>query len=253
MLVLGVDTATAAVTAVLAEVTDDGVRELATEVTVAGRAHGERLAPAIETVLTTTGHTPGDLAAVVAGTGPGPFTGLRVGLVTATALGQALAIPTYDVCTLDALGAAAGPGRVLVATDARRREIYWATYLDGIRQTEPAVNKPADIAGEPAMRVAGESAVGTAGEPAVGVAGEPAVGIVGGLGVDRAVGDGAAKYAEILGVPVADEPRYPVGTALIALAADRIRAGAPGETLVPRYLRRPDVTPAAAPKPVSAR
>jgi tRNA threonylcarbamoyl adenosine modification protein YeaZ len=221
VLVLGVDTATAAVTAVLAEVTDDGVRELATEVTVAGQAHGERLAPAIETVLTATGHAPADLSAVVAGTGPGPFTGLRVGLVTATALGQTLAIPTYDVCTLDALGAVAGPGRVLVATDARRKEIYWASYLDGVRQTEPAVAKPAEVAA--------------------------------GLAVDRAVGDGAAKYAEVLGVPVADEPRYPVGTALVALAADRIRAGAPTETLVPRYLRRPDVTPAAAPKPVSTR
>ncbi|GAA1342782.1 tRNA (adenosine(37)-N6)-threonylcarbamoyltransferase complex dimerization subunit type 1 TsaB [Actinocatenispora thailandica] len=233
MLVLGVDTATAAVTAVLAEVTDDGVRELATEVTVGGQAHGERLAPAIETVLTATRHVPADLAAVVAGTGPGPFTGLRVGLVTATALGQTLAIPTYDVCTLDALGAAAGPGRVLVATDARRREIYWAVYLDGVRQTEPAVAKPADVATGPAMAAGGAPA--------------------GGPGVERAVGDGAAKYAEILGVPVADEPRYPVGTALVALAADRIRAGAPTETLVPRYLRRPDVTPAAAPKPVSAR
>ncbi|BCJ37816.1 hypothetical protein Athai_53190 [Actinocatenispora thailandica] len=160
MLVLGVDTATAAVTAVLAEVTDDGVRELATEVTVGGQAHGERLAPAIETVLTATRHVPADLAAVVAGTGPGPFTGLRVGLVTATALGQTLAIPTYDVCTLDALGAAAGPGRVLVATDARRREIYWAVYLDGVRQTEPAVAKPADVATGPAMAAGGAPAGG---------------------------------------------------------------------------------------------
>ncbi|BCJ28061.1 tRNA (adenosine(37)-N6)-threonylcarbamoyltransferase complex dimerization subunit type 1 TsaB [Actinocatenispora sera] len=221
MLVLGVDTATAAVTAVLAEVTDDDVRELATEVTVAAQAHGERLAPAIEAVLTATGRTPADLVAVVAGTGPGPFTGLRVGLVTATALGQTLAIPTYDVCTLDALGAVAGAGRVLVATDARRKEIYWATYLDGVRQTGPAVARPAEVAD--------------------------------GLAVDRAVGAGAVQYAEILGVPVADEPRYPVGTALVALAADRIRAGAPGETLVPRYLRRPDVTPAAAPKPAATR
>jgi len=220
VLVLGVDTATAAVTAVLAEVTDDAVRELSVQVAPGGQAHGERLAPAIERALTAAGRVPADLSAVVAGTGPGPFTGLRVGLVTATALGQALGIPTYDVCSLDAIGAAAGPGRVLVATDARRREIYWADYLDGVRQTGPAVDRPADVAAR--------------------------------VSVERAVGDGALRYADVLGLPVADEPRWPTGTALIGLAADRVRAGAPTEPLTPRYLRRPDVTPAAAPKPVSA-
>ena len=54
-------------------------------------------------------------------------------LATAASMGQALGIPTYGVCSLDALGRAAGPGRVLVATDARRREVYYATYLDGAR------------------------------------------------------------------------------------------------------------------------
>ena len=72
------------------------------------------------------------------------------------------------------------------------------------------------------------------------------------VSVERAVGDGALRYADVLGLPVADEPRWPTGTALIGLAADRVRAGAPTEPLTPRYLRRPDVTPAAAPKPVSA-
>jgi tRNA threonylcarbamoyl adenosine modification protein YeaZ len=130
-------------------------------------------------------------------------------------MAQALGVPAYGVCSLDAIGAAAGPGRVLVATDARRREVYWARYVDGVRQDGPAVAKPADVTVE----------------------------------ADRALGAGAAAYAEVLGLPVADEPRYPVGTALVGLAAERILAGAPGEVLEPRYLRRPDVTLSAAAKP----
>ncbi len=213
MLVLGVDTATAAVTAVLATVDDDRVEVTAREVSIDGRAHGERLAPAVETVLRRCGHSPGDLSAVVSGVGPGPFTGLRVGMVTATAMAQALDIPVYGVCSLDAIGAAAGPGRVLVATDARRREVYRAFYLDGVRHGEVAVELPSRVAEE--------------------LAAEP---------VDRALGDGAARYVDALGVPVAEEPRYPDAEALIGLAADRIRRGAPGEQLEPLYLRRPDVT-----------
>ena len=218
MLVLGVDTATAAVTAVLGEITDDGVRLLQADVVVDGRAHGERLAPAIDAVLRRAGRTPADLSAVVGGTGPGPFTGLRVGLVTATALAQALDIPAYGVCSLDAIGAATGPGRVLVATDARRREVYWALYVDGIRETDPAVDTPARVA---------ELAK-----------------------ADRAVGDGALKYADVLALPVADEPRYPVPAALFDLAATRVRAHAPTETLTPLYLRRPDAVAATTRKPV---
>lgn len=214
MLVLGVDTSTAAVTAVLAEVDPTGVRELASAATVDARAHGELLAPSVAKVLATAGRTAGQLDAVVAGTGPGPFTGLRIGLVTATAMAQALDIPAYGVCSLDAVGAAAGPGRVLVATDARRREVYWARYVDGVRRDGPAVAKPADVT----------------------------------VDAERAVGAGAATYADVLGLPVADEPRYPVGTALVGLAAERILAGAPTEVLEPRYLRRPDVTISAAAK-----
>ena len=121
------------------------MKGLAERRTVDPRAHGELLAPADRGRSSTKpGVRPADLAAIVAGLGPGPFTGLRVGLVTAASMGQALGIPTYGVCSLDALGRAAGPGRVLVATDARRREVYWATYLDGVRVTGPDVAKPAD-------------------------------------------------------------------------------------------------------------
>src|SRR5690349_3438366 len=130
VLVMVVDSSTPAVTAALVRVTDEDVTVLAERVTVDGRAHGELLAPQIHAALAEGGAAPGDLAAIVAGTGPGPFTGLRAGMVTAAALGHALDIPVYGVCSLDGIGHGR-PGRLLVATDARRKEVYWATYLDG--------------------------------------------------------------------------------------------------------------------------
>ena len=65
-----------------------------------------------------------------------------------------------------------------------------------------------------------------------------------------AVGDGALRYADVLGLPVRDEPRYPAPAALAALAADRVPGKAPGEPLTPLYLRRPDAVAPAARKPV---
>jgi tRNA threonylcarbamoyl adenosine modification protein YeaZ len=222
VLVAVLDSATPAVTAALAEVTASGVAVRAERTTVDARAHGERLAPQLDDVMREAGAKPRDLAAVVAGVGPGPFTGLRVGLVTAAALGDALGIPTYGVCSLDALGWASAQV-TLVATDARRREIYWAVYDgSGARRTEPAVHRPADVA----VRLAE-------------------------FGVELAVGEGAAMYADVLGVPVADEPRYPPAAALAALAADRVREGAPSERLTPLYLRRPDAVAPGARKRVS--
>jgi tRNA threonylcarbamoyl adenosine modification protein YeaZ len=214
--VLALDTATPASTAAIAQVTDDGLTGLTERRTVDARAHGELLAPQIEATLAEAGLRPRDLGAIVAGLGPGPFTGLRVGLVTAASLGQALGIPTYGVCSLDALGRAAGPGRVLVATDARRREVYFATYADGVRLGEPDVAKPADVP----------------------------------VAADRAVGEGAVQYSEIFGLPVDEALRYPPGAALVALAADRIRAKADSERLTPLYLRRPDAVASSARKPV---
>ncbi|MGW4467351.1 tRNA (adenosine(37)-N6)-threonylcarbamoyltransferase complex dimerization subunit type 1 TsaB [Micromonospora sp. NPDC004704] len=223
MLVLVVDSSTPAVTAALAEVTPDRVVLRAERRTVDARAHGELLAPAIEAVLAEAGARPADLTALVAGLGPGPFTGLRVGLVTAATMGQVLSIPTYGVGSLDALGRDAGTGRrVLVASDARRREIYWAAFDEaGERVAGPAVDAPAVVAGR-----------------------------VPELGVTVAVGEGAQRYADILGLPVSPEPTYPSAYALAELAAERVRAGAPGERLVPLYLRRPDAVAATGHKSV---
>jgi tRNA threonylcarbamoyl adenosine modification protein YeaZ len=212
VLVLALDTATPASTAAVAEVTGAGMRGLAERREVDTRAHGELLAPAIAETLAEAGLRPADLDAIVAGVGPGPYTGLRVGLATAASMGQALRIPTYGVSTLDALGRAAGPGRVLVATDARRREVYWATYADGERTSGLDVGRPAEIT----------------------------------VDADRAVGEGALKYSEIFGLPIDERLLYPPGMALVALAADRVRARAPGEVLIPLYLRRPDAVAAAA-------
>lgn len=223
MLVLVLDTATAAVTAAVAAVADRGDVSLRAErSTVDERAHGELLAPAIMAMLADAGLRSGDLEAIVAGVGPGPFTGLRVGLVTAVTMGQALSIPAYGVCSLDAIGAAA-KATTLVATDARRKEIYWAVYRDGVALTPPAVDRPAQVV----ERLAGET-------------------------IDAALGDGAHRYADMLPYPVLDEPRYPPAVALARLAADRVLARAPGEALTPLYLRRPDAAQPHAPKPVTA-
>lgn len=223
MLVLVLDSATPAVTAAVAEVGDGGVVVRAGRSAVDARAHGELLAPEVDAVLREIGARPKDLGAVVAGLGPGPFTGLRVGLVTAASMGQSLGIPTYGVCSLDALGhaVATSRGRVLAATDARRREIYWAVYEGGVRVTDPEVGRPVDVAHAMAR-----------------------------MGVLSGVGEGAHKYASVLPLALLPEPRYPTAQALAELAADRVRAGKAGERLTPLYLRRPDAVAAAGRKPV---
>jgi tRNA threonylcarbamoyl adenosine modification protein YeaZ len=216
VLVLAIDTATAATSVAVVALRPAGGQTLAQRQHVDPRAHGERLAPQISEVLTDAGVAPGRLTAVVAGTGPGPFTGLRVGLVTAAAISQALSIGRYGVCSLDGIGAAT-TGRALVATDARRQEIYWAIYVDGRRLTPPAVDRPGDL-----------------------------LATFAGHGVGAAYGEGALRYQEVLGLPAADTARYPDPARLAALAAQRVVAGAPSEPLTPLYLRRPD---AAAPRP----
>ena len=143
MIVLALDTATPAVTAGIVEL-GATIVTLAERTIVDARAHAERLTPNVVAALADGGKTMADLDAVVVGCGPGPFTGLRVGMATAAAYGQALGIPVHGVCTLDAI-ARATRGEVLVVTDARRREVYWARYRDGVRVAGPAVNAAAEV------------------------------------------------------------------------------------------------------------
>jgi tRNA threonylcarbamoyl adenosine modification protein YeaZ len=82
---------------------------------------------------------------VVVGMGPGPFTGLRVGITFARSFAYARGIELKGVCSLDAI--AIDQSEYTVAIDARRKEIYWASYKDGVRIIGPSVNKPAEVAG----------------------------------------------------------------------------------------------------------
>lgn len=115
--------------------------------------HGERLAPMIVEALARVGAIRQDVTAVAAGVGPGPYTGLRVGLVTARTLGLALGIPVYGVCSLDVLAVAAvdeGVTEPFLATlDARRKELFWAAYdEDGARLDGPHVDRPAELSSD---------------------------------------------------------------------------------------------------------
>lgn len=214
MLVLALDTSTAAVTVALVDLAGGGVR--AERTTVAANRHGELLAPSIAAVFAAAEARPADLRAVAVGVGPGPFTGLRVGIVTGLTISATLGCPAYGVCSLDALARRHGPD-VVAATDARRREVYYARYDgQGGRVDGPAVGPPAALV---------ERLV-TAGF------------------TGRLVGAGGALYrAHFDRWSVESGSPFPAAVDVADLAADRVRAGAPGEPLVPLYLRRPDAVP----------
>lgn len=145
-MLLAFDTATPLVTVAV----HDGERVVVERSSEQPMKHGEQLAPLIAAVLEAAGIVRQDLTSIAVGVGPGPFTGLRVGLVTARTLGYVLEIPVYGVCSLDILAAeavASGLGHrgFLVATDARRKEVYVATYDDvGRRIDGPLVLRPAE-------------------------------------------------------------------------------------------------------------
>jgi tRNA threonylcarbamoyl adenosine modification protein YeaZ len=143
VLLLALDTATPTLVAGLARWSPGAAPEVLAERAVpSGTQHAELLTPAIRGALADAGLAMADLGAVVVGLGPGPFTGLRVGVVTGAALGDALGLPVVGVCSLDAIGS----GARTVVTDARRKELYWARYTaDGTRAEGPAVVRTADL------------------------------------------------------------------------------------------------------------
>jgi tRNA threonylcarbamoyl adenosine modification protein YeaZ len=151
--VLALDTSSAAVVAGVLSVRDGAVDVLAARAPIAARGHGELLSPSVAECLDEAGVPAADIGAVVAGVGPGPYTSLRVGLVTAAAFADAVGAPTYGVCSLDAIAADEGGGRdrgdLVVLADARRREVYWARYDERRRRIDgphvsPASGIPAD-------------------------------------------------------------------------------------------------------------
>jgi tRNA threonylcarbamoyl adenosine modification protein YeaZ len=210
VLVLALDTATPTLVAGLARWTPStGVEVLAERAVPSGTKHAELLTPAIQGVLADAGLTMADLDAIVVGLGPGPFTGLRVGVVTAAALADALGRPVVGVCSLDAVGT----GARTVVTDARRKEVYWATYAaDGRRTDGPAVVRPAELAAD---------------GPYLG---DPA-------------------FADRLGGHVTAADVTTAG--LLRAAAPQLADPSSAAPLVPLYLRRPDATPPTAIKAVS--
>lgn len=156
-MLLAFDTATQLVSVAL----HDGERVVVERSSDQPMKHGEHLAPLIARSLEEAGIVRQDLTAIAVGVGPGPFTGLRVGVVTARTLGFVLDVPVYGVCSLDAVAlevvaTGATPGSFLVATDARRKEVYLASYdSDGRRLEGPVVTKPADVATEAPVAGAG--------------------------------------------------------------------------------------------------
>ena len=219
-MLLAFDTATPLVTVAL----HDGDQVVVEHSSEHRMKHGEQLAPLIERAMSDAGIVRQDLTAVAAGVGPGPFTGLRVGLVTARTLGFVLEVPVYGVCSLDVLAvetadSAAVPegAGFVVATDARRKEVYWARYaVAGGRPTrlsDPAVLHPADVPD-------GMRGLATAGR-------------------------GPLLYPDVFASPVA-----PLDVSAVALAEVALRQIADGvEVGVDAlYLRRPDAQPTSSTK-----
>jgi tRNA threonylcarbamoyl adenosine modification protein YeaZ len=217
VLVLGIDTSTPATGVAVCDVdaAAAGLARLAAQQVVDPRHSAEVLTPLIELALAECGRRPADLEAIVAGLGPGPYTSLRVGIVTAAALGDALGIPVHGVCSLDGLVDGLIDGvSVTAVTDARRREVYWARYQDGIRVAGPDVSS--------AQVVSAQLAPG-----------------------ERVIGAGGELYSSVFGVSFDPEgPRHPDPAVLIRRAVPLLTA-APGP-LVPLYQRRPDATPRTA-------
>jgi tRNA threonylcarbamoyl adenosine modification protein YeaZ len=208
MLVLAIDTSTSAISVALR---GDDVQESAT--VLDARGHTEHLAPLVRRCLESAAREPGDVTDVVVGTGPGPFTGLRVGIVTGLVFAHARGIPVHGVCSLDALAvdaaAEVGDEELLVATDARRKEVYWARYAaDGgrvRRLSDPAVDRPRELP-EPLLRL-------------------------------PTAGRGPLLFPELFARPLAVHDVR--ASTLAELAVERLGAGV-AMPVEPLYLRRPD-------------
>ncbi|NUS71942.1 MAG: tRNA (adenosine(37)-N6)-threonylcarbamoyltransferase complex dimerization subunit type 1 TsaB [Corynebacteriales bacterium] len=232
MVILALDTATAVVTAGIVDL--ETSRTLASRATPDAHKHAEVLSSHVRDCLNELSLAFTDIEAVVVGAGPGPFTGLRVGMASGAVFANALGRPLYTACTLDAIALTAATELnepFLVATDARRREVYWSIHsATGAPLTSPGVAKPSYL------RTWLDGDV-----PDIGP-GQPPVGIDQPISMSvprKAVGAGAVLHADSLGY--ADAMAVdPMPLALAQVAAAKIAAKAPNDALTPLYLRRPD-------------
>ncbi|MFV0259258.1 MAG: tRNA (adenosine(37)-N6)-threonylcarbamoyltransferase complex dimerization subunit type 1 TsaB [Acidimicrobiales bacterium] len=188
-------------------------REIATD-----RRHAEELTPIVATVLAEAGVTPDQIEVLVVDSGPGRFTGLRVGLATAKGLAVALRVPVVVLTSLEILAGGEPDRPVVAVVDARRRVGYQPRFDDGS-------GVDADD------RVAAGARVGLPADRAPAARGVPVV------------GDGADRYADLYGGSngaTVRTGRSPSPAVMLRLAAGRVaRAGA---EVLPQYLRQPDVT-----------
>jgi tRNA threonylcarbamoyl adenosine modification protein YeaZ len=136
--VLAIDTSTSRTSVAII----DGDSVLFSGYKVGATAHGPSLPALVQEGLAVS-----DVDEVVVGMGPGPFTGLRVGIAFAQSFALARQIPVRGVCSLDAIAAQVNESDFIVTVDARRKEVYWARYTNGVRVGDPAVNFPADVTG----------------------------------------------------------------------------------------------------------
>lgn len=228
-MLLAIDTSSGTSVAVVDR--DGGVLAEVTELDT--RRHAEVIGESIAFCLDAAGVAPDELSAVVAGMGPGPFTGLRVGIAAARAFAFGAGKPCLPLISHDAIaferlgglalaisGAAPDPAApLLVITDARRRELYWSAFsgLDDaglpVRLAAPGLARPAEL--------------------------------------DEAVA-GSCGSAFVAGATRTDPTSTPVSAAALGMLGEVLfAAGRPFARDEPLYLRSPDVTVPGAPKRVS--
>ncbi len=224
MLVIALDTSTPVLTAGVAEVAVSGSAGpmlLAESWLIDKFAHAEQLIPLLQQALAAAGRTLAQVDAVVVGLGPGPFTGLRVGIASAAALGDGLGVEVYGVPSHDAFARAGGliaAEPFLVATDARRKEVYLSGYADGELVLGPIPIAPAGVADWLVEHDFAPRWV---------------------------TGAGAGLIAGLLSLPEQNADGA-VTLGLVAAALPAISAGRPPAPLTPLYLRRPDAVPSSA-------
>jgi len=226
-MLLGIDTSGAVSVAVARGALDGTTPEILTvRADERSRHHDEVLLSLVDEAMEAVGVQRSDLTGIVVGRGPGPFTGLRVGLVVARSIAGVLGIPLHGLSSLDALAhqalvtADVSPVTVGVALDARRREVYHARYRrdeDGTvtRTSEPAVDLPAEVSAELTA-------------------------------CDLLVGSGTAIYPELL--PATVEMAHVDAGHLILAAAQLAGQGIDLSSTEPMYLREPDAAKPTARK-----